>query len=117
MAEERLKYFGWGRIGESLTPEEEASGLARYRSAFGVEEFEEKHPPALEEIEARAPRVTPPPSLTALCTTAIYDRAAHTYGKSFPDTVRGLAGDYANAPDVVAYPRDEADIAAAPLKP
>ena len=28
----------------------------------------------------------------------------------YPDTVRGLLGDYASAPDVVAYPRNEAEI-------
>jgi hypothetical protein len=37
---------------------------------------------------------------------------AHTYGKSFPDCVRGLIGDYGNAPEVVAYPRTEKEVAA-----
>ena len=41
-----------------------------------------------------------------------YDRAAHTYGKSYPDYVRAMLGDFAYAPDVVAYPRNEAEIAA-----
>ena len=41
-----------------------------------------------------------------------YDRAAHTYGKSYPDYVRALLGDYDCAPDVVAYPRNEAEVAA-----
>src|SRR5262249_23233367 len=35
-----------------------------------------------------------------------------TYGKSFCDYARGLTGDYAAAPDVVAYPRSEAAVAA-----
>ena len=33
-------------------------------------------------------------------------------GKSFPDYVRGVVGDYSNAPDVVAYPRTEEEVAA-----
>ena len=60
----------------------------------------------------KPPRVAPPPALAAICTSEKFDRAQHTYGKSFLDYVRGLAGDYANAPDVVAYPRNEADVAA-----
>src|SRR5262249_12739112 len=38
--------------------------------------------------------------------------AAHAYGKSFCDYARGLAGQYESAPDVVAYPRNEAEVAA-----
>src|SRR5260370_38948115 len=45
-------------------------------------------------------------------TTDRYDRAAHTYGKSYPDYVRAMLGDYNCAPDVVAYPRNEAEISA-----
>ena len=111
MAEARLKHFGWGRVGEGITPDEEAFALGRYRQSFGVDAFDERTPPKLEDIVQRAPRVTPPPALTAICSTDLFDRAQHTYGKSFLDYVRGLAGDYANAPDLVAYPRDAADIA------
>src|SRR5262249_6871364 len=60
----------------------------------------------------RPPRLLPPASLAGICTSDLYDRAAHTYGKSYPDYVRGLLGDYASAPDVVAYPRNESEVAA-----
>jgi alkyldihydroxyacetonephosphate synthase len=56
--------------------------------------------------------VVPPASLGPFCTTEHYDRAAHTYGKSYPDYVRAMLGDYDCAPDVVAYPRNEAEISA-----
>ena len=112
MAEARLKHFGWGRVGETLTPQEEAFAVARYADLFAVAAFEQRDPPALEQVELRAPRVAPPPSLAPLSSTERFDRAQHTYGKSFLDYVRGLAGDYANAPDVVAYPRNAEDIAA-----
>ena len=58
------------------------------------------------------PRAKPPASLSAFCTSERYDRAAHAYGKSYPDYVRAMLGDYACAPDVVAYPRNEQEIAA-----
>ncbi len=112
MAEARLKHFGWGRVGETLTAAEENFAVARYSELFGVTAFEQRQPPSLEHIELRAPRVSPPPGLAAICSSDRFDRAQHTYGKSFLDYVKGLAGNYANAPDVVAYPRDTAGIAA-----
>ena len=111
MTQPRLKHFGWGREGEGLTPDEEAFVLGRITQQFGPPGEREVTPPRLEEIKLAPPRIKPPASLP-FCSTAHYDRAAHTYGKSFPDYVRGLAGDYANAPDVVAYPRSEDEVAA-----
>ncbi len=108
----RLKHFGWGREGEGMTTAEEAALLARYAGQFGVAGFDEVVPPVLEAIRLAAPRLAPPASLAAACVTAPYDRAAHAFGKSYPDTLRGLLGDYADAPDVVAYPADEADLRA-----
>src|SRR6266851_1793894 len=112
MSEKRLKFYGWGSEGEGFTPEEDAFALARYRERFGIDRFDEIAPPRLADIALRAPRLAPPTSVAAFCSSDAYDRAAHTYGKSFPDYVRALAGDYANAPDVVAYPAGEADVAA-----
>src|SRR5581483_1807244 len=111
-AVQRLKHFGWGREGEGLSGEETAFIVARYRECFGVDGFEQKSPPPLSEIELPASRLTPPAALQAISSTDRYERAAHTFGKSFPDTVRGLAGDYSHAPDVVMLPRDEAEVAA-----
>ena len=112
MTQGRLKHFGWGREGEGLSAEEEVAALGRYRSLFGVGHFGERNPPPLSEIELRAPRLAPPATLALCCSTDPYDRVAHTYGKSFCDYARGLVGDYSNAPDVVAYPRDENEVAA-----
>src|SRR5437763_13093662 len=112
MSERRRKYFGWGSEGEGLTTGEEASALDRYRRLFGVDRFEERSPPALSEIALRPPRIAPPPALAPHCSSEHYDRVAHTYGKSFSDYARGLAGQYDNAPDVVAYPRNEGEVTA-----
>ena len=112
MAEQRLKHFGWGREGEGMTAAEETAALDRYRRLFGVESFDERAPPPLSKIELRPPRLAAPAALAACCSTELYDRTAHTYGKSFSDYARGLGGEYGNAPDVVAYPRNEAEVAA-----
>ena len=111
MSAPRLKHFGWGREGEGLTAAEEAFVLARAEARFGTTLKQSASVPSLNEVTLAAPRVTAPASLP-FCTCEHYDRAAHTYGKSYPELARGLARDYANAPDVVAYPRNEAEVAA-----
>jgi hypothetical protein len=108
----RLKHYGWGREGESMTAEEQAFVLGRYRAKFARDAFETKVVPRLDDLTLRAPRVVPPASLAAFCTSEKYDRAAHAYGKSYPDYVRAMLGEYDSAPDVVAYPRSEAEISA-----
>ncbi|HLW91001.1 MAG TPA: FAD-binding oxidoreductase [Roseiarcus sp.] len=112
MSTPRLKHYGWGREGERMSEEERAFVLGGYREKFGRRSFETRSPPRLEDIALAPPRVAAPPSIAAFCTSERYDRVAHTYGKSYTDYVRGMLGDYASAPDIVAYPRDEADIAA-----
>jgi alkyldihydroxyacetonephosphate synthase len=108
----RLKHFGWGREGEGLDVDERDFLLARVRERFGVDRFEERSPPPLDAIALPAPRLAPPASLESIASAGHYDRAAHTYGKAYVEYVRGLAGDYDCAPDVVAYPRTEAEITA-----
>jgi alkyldihydroxyacetonephosphate synthase len=107
----RLKHFGWGREDEGLTVEEEAFVIARAEALFGTALQENASAPRLEDIKLEAPRVMAPPSLP-FCTSEHYDRAAHTYGKSYPELTRALGRDYSSAPDVVAYPRNEAELTA-----
>src|ERR1700674_3787912 len=103
----RLKYYGWGREGEGMSAEEQNFVLARYHTKFGRDAFETVAVARLEDLTLHDPRVTPPLSLAGFCTTERYDRVAHAYGKSYPDYVRAMLGQYDCAPDVVAYPHDE----------
>jgi alkyldihydroxyacetonephosphate synthase len=107
-----MKHFGWGREGEGMSGAEKAFVLGRYHEKFGRDAFETVVVPSLEELTLPAPRIAPPAALSAFCTTERHDRAAHAYGKSYPDYVRAMLGQYDCAPDIVAYPRDEADISA-----
>src|SRR6516162_5333950 len=111
MSAARLKHFGWGREGEGLTAEEEAFVMARAQARFGMELKQSASAPPLDEIKLAPPRVATPASLS-FCTSEHYDRVAHTYGKAYPELCRGLARDYAGAPDVVAYPHNEAELIA-----
>jgi alkyldihydroxyacetonephosphate synthase len=66
--------------------------------------------PRIEELELRAPRIEPPDALAGICTIEREQRAGHTLGKSYRDVVRALAGELPNPPDLVAFPRTEADV-------
>ena len=112
MSSARLKYYGWGREGEAMTSQEREFVLGRYREKFARASFDTLAMPRLEALALPEPRVTPPDSIASFCTSEPYDRAGHTYGKSYPDYVRAMLGRYECAPDVVAYPRSEAEISA-----
>src|SRR5215467_2812157 len=112
MSERRTLIWGWGYEDQQPTPEQKkgiAKGLA---ASLGRSDLELAPEPKLEELELRTPRVTPPPSLATICSSSTYDRAAHTYGKAFPDLLRAFRRQFPNPPDVVAFPRNEADVVA-----
>jgi alkyldihydroxyacetonephosphate synthase len=67
-------------------------------------------PPRVEDLDLRVPRIEPPAALAGICTAEPRARAGHTYGKSYRDVMRALAGDLPNPPDLVAFPRTEADV-------
>ena len=48
-------------------------------------------PPQASDIALRAPRVAPPAALAGVLTQEPYERLLHTYGKSYPETVRAFA--------------------------
>ena len=110
MAERRRKFWGWGWEGEGPNAEQQQRIAALLAARFNLGKLTIDQPPRLEELSLRPPRVIPPASLAALCSSAPYDRAGHTYGKSFRDVVRAFRREYPRPPDVVAFPRHEADI-------
>src|SRR6478752_1291420 len=112
MSVARLKHYGWGREGEGMSAAEQDFVLGRYRAKFSRDAFEAVPVPQLEDLPLRPARLRPPASIAGFCTSERYDRLAHTYGKSYPDYVRAMLGDYDCAPDVIAYPRNEAEISA-----
>ncbi len=66
----------------------------------------------MADIDLRVPRVTAPGAIARLLDDAPYERLLHTYGKSYPETVRAYSRDFGNAPDLVAFPASEADVTA-----
>jgi alkyldihydroxyacetonephosphate synthase len=63
-----------------------------------------------DEPVVGAARVAVPDAIADIATQRPYDRAARARGRAFVDVVAGFAGDYAEAPDLVARPRDADDV-------
>lgn len=110
--ERKRSFWGWGWEDEALATEAQQRLGALVAARFGLGDLSVTPPPRIEELQLRAPRITPAPALAAICSAAPADRAGHTYGKSFRDIVRGLSRDFPNPPDLVAFPRSEDDVIA-----
>lgn len=114
MSGRKPRLIGWGYEGEETTPEEARMVTQRFRDQFGSHlgsgEPRVVVPPTVEQISLHASRLGVPRELADFATAAKDDRLRHTYGKSFPDYVRAFAGDFSNAPDLVAYPRSEEEV-------
>ena len=109
---QRLKYWGWGYEGHGLSSGDREMLLRTLAKEFGIRGSGDASVPHLEGISLPAPLLNPPGSLAPICTQEPYERILHSFGQSQPDSIRIFARDFAHAPDVVAYPRDEADVAA-----
>src|ERR1700740_2535660 len=103
----RRKFWGWGLEGEGLSESEMKRLGETFGERFGIGQVRLQEPPRVEELDLRAPRLAPPASLEAAFSAEPYERAAHTYGRSFRDLVRAFRRDYAPAPDLVVVPRAE----------
>jgi len=110
MTERRRKFWGWGWEGEGPTAEQQGKIAEILEQRFAMRDIDVLQPPTLDELSLPDCRVTPPESLAAICSASTYDRAGHTYGKSFRDIVRAFRRSYDHPPDLVAFPRDEQQI-------
>ena len=109
-AARNVEYCGWGYEGDGLNEEEERALRATFAERFGGYELPQSAYPDADAVELAKPRATPPGALAEICSADKRDRLSHTYGQSYPDYVRMLAGDYANAPDLVAWAKSEDDV-------
>jgi len=107
-----LKYWGWGNEGEGLDAHETKMLLSTLADGYGIRPCDGGAFPVLDAIELNAPRLTPPPGLSRICTTEKYQRVLHAFGQSQADSIRIYMGNFAHAPDVVAFPQSGKDVAA-----
>ena len=105
----KLKYWGWGYEGTSLNPDE-IQNLLKSLAEFDITGSEKGQFPTIDSISLDMNRLNLPKSLENICTTDKYERILHTFGQSQPDSLRTFLGDFKNAPDIIAYPKNERDI-------
>jgi len=112
MTHRRTVAWGWGYEDQQPTLEQQKAIAKGVAVSLGRGDLEVGRTPTLDEISLRPPRVTPPATLAAICSTATYDRVVHSYGKAFPDLLHAFRREFPNPPDVVAYPNTEAEVVA-----
>ncbi len=110
MAERRRKFWGWGWEDEGPDAEQQGAIADILKQRFAMKGIDVRKPPTEDELNLPESRIKPPDSLAALCSTKTYDRAGHTYGKSYRDIVRAFRRSYDHPPDLVAFPRTEDQI-------
>jgi alkyldihydroxyacetonephosphate synthase len=106
----RLKHWGWGYEDEQPTPDELRAGAAAIAERLGYGSAEPEQPVALSECSLPAPRLKVPGRLAEICSQDAYERVLHAYGRSYRDVIRAFRGQFEHPPDVVARPRDEAEV-------
>jgi alkyldihydroxyacetonephosphate synthase len=108
----RLKHWGWGYEDEQPSPQELRGAAEFLRARLGFGSLEPRQPVPLSELSLPAPRLRPPPALEPICRSDVYERALHAYGRSYSDIIRAFGGRFDHPPDVVAHPREEAEVEA-----
>ena len=110
MNNRKRNFWGWGYADYELDPSSVEQFKSMLQMVLGIEKFSDLTAPVLEELNLRVPRITLPEAYMEFCTAEAFDRASHSYGKSYRDVWRGLHGKYDNPPDYVAYPTTEEQI-------
>jgi alkyldihydroxyacetonephosphate synthase len=108
----RRKWWGWGSEDDGVDPAAYERLRRSLGGALGVTETGRIEPVDPASIELPPPRFALPATLAAFATDDRLDRIAHASGKAYVDLIRAVRGNIDNPPDWVAYPRDEADVAA-----
>jgi alkyldihydroxyacetonephosphate synthase len=109
-ATRRRKHWGWG-FEDQQPSREQVEGIAKaVTDRLGFEVSEVSEPVALEDVELPESRLSPPKELAEIFSAERYDRIAHALGKAYRDVVRGFRGEFANPPDLVAYPESPEDV-------
>jgi alkyldihydroxyacetonephosphate synthase len=108
----RLKHWGWGYEDEQPSLPELRSSAAGIVEWLGFGSPEPERAVPLSQCALPAPRLRPPSHLAEICAQDDYQRALHSYGRSYRDVIRAFRGRFGHPPDVVAQPRDETEVEA-----
>lgn len=103
-------WWGWGTVEDAVRGAELRDLVDRASALLPGADLTDHPPPDVPSLGLPPPRIVPPDSLAALCSSDPTDRAAHTHGRAFRDVVRNLLGDLRHPPDLVVRPTVEGEI-------
>lgn len=106
----RRSYWGWGYTDAAVSDEGRERLRMLVSQVLDMRQVVEETPLPIDDITLPPSRVSAPSALADILTSAPEERASHSYGKAYRDVVRGLAGDFGRAPDVVALPKSDEDV-------
>ncbi len=106
----KRNYWGWGYDDFQIPQENLDHFIMMMKNFLQVKEFDAYEPKAVEDLELRTPRFELSAELEEMCSSSNYERARHSYGRSYRDILRGVQGHFPNPPDYVAFPKTEEDI-------
>ncbi len=107
----RRSFWAWGLESDEPSVADRQQAAERLSKRFGVA-LQPRRAPTIADLDLRAPRIEPPATFEGFCTSDTHARAAHSYGKGYRDGVRAFNRQFPNPPDVVAFPRSEAEVVA-----
>jgi alkyldihydroxyacetonephosphate synthase len=107
----RRSFWAWGLESDEPSDADRRQVAERLSRRFGVA-LEPPPVPTVSDLDLRPPRIQPPAALANICATDTHARASHSYGKSYRDVLRAFNRQFPNPPDVVAFPRTEAEVVA-----
>ncbi|MBT8219978.1 MAG: FAD-binding oxidoreductase [Bacteroidia bacterium] len=104
------KFWGWGYTDYQIDQSSIEQMKQMMHLAFGMKDLQPLPIPTLDEISLRPPRFVIPDHLKTFLSDDVFERASHSFGKSYRDIWRGLYGKFDNPPDYVAFPKTESNI-------
>lgn len=111
MSERERSFWGWGWADKFPDEDARRAVAMQIGALLGFEGLEVLNPVRLQDVVLAPPRVDLPEALAGFSSAAHAERVMHTYGRSYRDVLRAFRGDFRNAPDWVARPRDESEVA------
>jgi len=109
----RRSFWAWGWEERLPSPETLRDVGERIAGLLGGAAPQPRPLPRLEKAIPSVPPapLQPPASIDSFCDVSPEARVRHTYGRSYPDLLRGFACDFAAAPDFVCAPASEQEVA------
>ncbi len=111
MSERQLSHWAWGYADKLPTRHRRLVTAGQLQLVLGFGAGLPRNPVPLKKVKLPAPRIELPGRLAPFSSSEREERIRHTYGRSYRDVVRGFYGDFTPAPDFVARPTNEAEIA------